>query len=308
MSDPPDLDPKKRLTQERSVQRKRITTYGKKVSAAIEDEDLQEAESMLGVMEVCYKQMEDLSIQYRPLLVTDKEVEADMDGDLQYLATISRARTSVRTFKDNSKSPTKLPLPVSSPVKLEGLSLPTFSGDATKFPGFWNIFKSRVHRDPNLSTVEKFSYLLTKLKGSALGIVEGLPMTDSGYESAYQLILERYGKRMPLLNTHIMELMEIPPSESMDANHLRKLSDRLRICIRSLQTLGVKLKDNAQVLGPILISKLPLPLRVKWQEQLPSQDNTINDDKYVGMDIDKFLNFIAQEAEHRELGRTAKTG
>ena len=133
--------------------------------------------------------------------------------------------------------------------------------------------------------MEKFSYLLTKLKGPALAVVDGLPMTEDGYQSAYKLVLERYGKRLPLLNCHIMQLMEIAPSESMDVAHLRKLSDQLRVCVRSLETLGVKIKDNSQILGPILISKLPLELRVKWQEKLPQDDDTIDDADYIGMDI-----------------------
>ena len=310
MSDPEEpLKVKKRLVQERGVHRTRITVYAKKVTTAIQDDDQQEAEAMLDVVEVSHARMEDLSSQIRGMFESDQDAEKDMEGDMTYLSTLTRARAAVRTYLEAKKKPTKpTPLPVSSPVRLEGLSLPTFSGDATKFPGFWTIFKTRVHQDPNLTSAEKFSYLLTKLKGSALSIVEGLPLTDTGYDSAYKLVLERYGKRMPLLNSHIMQLMEIPPSESMEAHHLRKLSDHLRVSVRSLETLGVKLKNNSQVLGPILISKLPLALRVKWQELLPHQEDTIDDDDYVGMDIEKFLTFIAQEAEHRELGRPSKSG
>ena len=219
-----------RLKKERGVHHQRITKYVDKVTASIKSDDAEEAQAMLDVVEVCHTQMDALSQQIRGLL-EEKDFEKDMDDDVVYLAKLTRARTAVKTYLSTKKSPVKpAPAPVNSPVKLEGLSLPSFSGDVAKFPGFWNIFKSRVHQEANISAVEKFSYLLTKLKGPALAVVEGLPMTEDGYQSAYKLVLERYGKRLPLLNCHIMQLMEIAPSESMDVAHLRKLSDQLRVC------------------------------------------------------------------------------
>ena len=43
--------------------------------------------------------------------------------------------------------------------KLPKLHLPKFSGDITKFRTFWDSYKSAVHRNPELSPIDKFNYL-----------------------------------------------------------------------------------------------------------------------------------------------------
>ena len=72
---------------------------------------------------------------------------------------------------------------------------------------------------------------------------------------------------MPLVNSHITQLMDIPIPKIDDSEGLRRLSDSLLLHVRCLESLGVVLGGNAQILGPMLLSKLPLELRIRWQER-----------------------------------------
>ena len=43
--------------------------------------------------------------------------------------------------------------------KLPKLHLPKFLGDITKFRTFWDSCESTIHRNPELSPIDKFNYL-----------------------------------------------------------------------------------------------------------------------------------------------------
>ena len=52
-------------------------------------------------------------------------------------------------------------------IKLPRLEMPTFSGDVTKWKEFWECFQHTVHDNTQISTIDKFSYLKSKLQGGA---------------------------------------------------------------------------------------------------------------------------------------------
>ena len=52
-------------------------------------------------------------------------------------------------------------------VRLPKLQLCSFSGDITKWTGFWESFESAVHTNAELSDTEKFNYLNCLLEHSA---------------------------------------------------------------------------------------------------------------------------------------------
>ena len=52
---------------------------------------------------------------------------------------------------------------------------------------FWDCFESAIHLNPNLSGVQKLSYLIAQLKGEAARVITGLPLTNSNYEHSVDL-------------------------------------------------------------------------------------------------------------------------
>ena len=239
----------------------------------------------------------------------EDEEEREAEKEIEYIQVVSRAKAAVEDLRNSSRPATPAAPSQPQAVRLEHLVLPVFNGDITQFPQFWSVFCSRVHEDTSLSAVDKFSYLLSKLSGSAYQCVKCLNVTPEGYQEARKLLLQRYGKTIPLVNDHIRRIIDIPCSEAMDAGSLRKLADALQINVRSLSTLGVDIQSNAQILGPILLGKLPVSLRIKWQESLLAKgkaDSTIESPRYEPMQINDFLEFVTINAEHREMGQQAK--
>lgn len=93
--------------------------------------------------------------------------------------------------------------PKAARTKLPKLTLRRFKGDVTQFRTFWDTFESAVHSNPGLTKIDKFSYLVSLLEGSASRAIEGLPVTEEHYDSAVEILKKRFGKPQQLISAHI---------------------------------------------------------------------------------------------------------
>ena len=50
--------------------------------------------------------------------------------------------------------------------------------------------------------INKFNYLQSHLKDTALKTIEGLDLTNANYETALTLLRKRYGKKQIVLDAH----------------------------------------------------------------------------------------------------------
>jgi hypothetical protein len=89
---------------------------------------------------------------------------------------------------DNGSSPPRATLvdssassPGKTQVKLLKLELKKFNGDHSKWISFWDTFEASVHKNENLSPIDKFNYLISLLERSAAEAISGLTLTASNY-------------------------------------------------------------------------------------------------------------------------------
>ena len=75
---------------------------------------------------------------------------------------------------------------------------------------FWESFESAVHKNPNLSSVDKFNYLKSLLTGTAQSSAAGLALTSANYEKAVDLLKQRFGNRQIVISSHIEVLTKLP--------------------------------------------------------------------------------------------------
>ena len=90
-----------------------------------------------------------------------------------------------------------------------------------KFRSFWDSFTSAVHNNTELSTIDKFNYLNSLLEGCALHTVKGLPITEGNYQSALDILTQRFGKSQAIVSAHMEELMKIPACTGDKPSQLR---------------------------------------------------------------------------------------
>lgn len=97
-------------------------------------------------------------------------------------------------------------------VKLPKIEIPSFDGEITKFQAFWDSFETCIHKS-DLSGIEKFTYLKSKLIGKASEAISGLSLTSGNYDEAVKILKDRFGDTQAIVNTHYTQLMEIPPAK-----------------------------------------------------------------------------------------------
>ena len=75
-------------------------------------------------------------------------------------------------------------------AKLPKLYIKKFTGNPKEWQSFWDSFSSAMHTNKALKNVDKFNYLRSLLKGSALSAITGLAQTDPNYANAVDILKE----------------------------------------------------------------------------------------------------------------------
>ena len=148
-------------------------------------------------------------------------------------------------------------------AKLPKLVLPKFRGDVTIWRSFWDSFNSAVHVNPGLSKIDKFNYLNSLLEGNAKRAIQGLTLSDANYDSAIEILQQRFGRQQQIISAHMEEILKIPPSHNDSPSSLRLVYDRLNVHVRGLRSLGVSTEQYGSLLTPIVMSKLPNDIRLQ---------------------------------------------
>ena len=197
---------------------------------------------------------------------------------LDCLQTIEEAEIGLRgTLQQPHPPPQAPPRAPTATVRLPKLHIPKFSGALCDWTAFWEVFYTSVHNSTALSSVEKFSYLVSLLEGSALQTIKGMPITDANYEAAIVAMQSRYGNKQALVNAHMEKLFNVRPVNSGDVRALRSFYDYVMVQIRSLEGAGVGRESFNSLLLPLLLNKLPSFLKLKLANVCKDQEWQLTD-------------------------------
>ncbi|KAL5497136.1 hypothetical protein EMCRGX_G013555 [Ephydatia muelleri] len=123
-----------------------------------------------------------------------------------------------------SRTEPTLAQPRGGKVKLPKLTLRKFSGDPTAWTPFWDSYESAIHRNPDLSDIDKFNYLQSLVEHSAAEAIAGLTLSSSNYGEAITLY------------------------------------DKVESHVRSLKSIGIAASSYGNLLASILMKKIPSEL------------------------------------------------
>lgn len=175
-------------------------------------------------------------------------------------------------------------------VRLPKLEITKFTGDCTKWLGFYESFEASIHKS-QLSNIEKFNYLRCYLEGDALNCISGLSLSNENYEEALKLLSNRFGNPQVIINSHMHELLKMKRVyNDRDLTALRRLYDDIESHVRSLNSLGIEGKDYGSLLNPIIMERLPHEIKLTVSRNL----------KQEVWDINKLLELINDELKARE--------
>ena len=181
--------------------------------------------------------------------------------------------------------------------RLPKINLPRFNGEITRFSSFWDSFESLVHKNEELSGIDKFNYLVSLLEGPAARAVQGLPLTETNYDHAVELLKERYGNKQKIVSAHMEELLKLPICSQEKTSELRSLYDKINIHIRGLESLGVNAEHYGSLLIPVLMQRIPKNIALQIARQ-SSKDV---------WHMTEILEIIRSEVEAREMSENVIT-
>lgn len=198
--------------------------------------------------------------------ITPVEDNGEKNVSLQELVS-SQAELLDRLGRED-KNPTN--------IKLQPMHIPPFSGDYREWPGFRDVFLQTVDCNTKLSSAQKFRYLKSVLREDAFNLLNGVSISDSNYQHAWEKLENRYDKPLYIINALIEQFLKLPNVGSGDGSHLRKLVDKADEVIRGLEAVNARGRDPWLVY--LLINKTDSETRKAWAlENKMSEESTIKD-------------------------------
>uniref|UniRef100_A0A0A1XLK9 Uncharacterized protein n=1 Tax=Zeugodacus cucurbitae TaxID=28588 RepID=A0A0A1XLK9_ZEUCU len=143
-----------------------------------------------------------------------------------------------------------------SNIKLQEIKIPMFYGEMKQWSSFHDLFKSLVHDTKHFTEVEKMFRLKTSLGGEAGILIQHLPVTETNYEAAWQILKERYENRRLQFTAQVDRLLDQPTANGESAASMKQLLDTTKECIYALKGLNLNLNDEQAIIARIVVRKL----------------------------------------------------
>ncbi|XP_077529466.1 uncharacterized protein LOC144141856 [Haemaphysalis longicornis] len=138
------------------------------------------------------------------------------------------------------------------------LTIQPFHGDVCSWTSFLERFNGAVRSHRALTATDKFHYLRKRLSGEAAAAIAGLPTTEACYESAVQLLEDRFGDKSHIVQRLCLYLRELQPVTShSEDKELRRLYGCVQLNVRCLNVLDVRKNSFPAMLYDILLEVLP---------------------------------------------------
>ncbi|KAG0434737.1 hypothetical protein DMUE_5054 [Dictyocoela muelleri] len=151
--------------------------------------------------------------------------------------------------------------------KLPTLEIPIFDGDKTKFQPFLDKFNSAIGNKSSVANVDKFCYLLKYLKGGALKLVEALPVVDSTYETALQILNKTYLNLDEIKYELALKLINLKLCKD-NYEDLFNFYCELECLLGQISNYKLNIEESSWLIETIVFSRIPLTVREMFQNKI----------------------------------------
>ncbi|KAJ8040732.1 Alpha-N-acetylgalactosaminide alpha-2,6-sialyltransferase 6 [Holothuria leucospilota] len=165
--------------------------------------------------------------------------------------------------------------------QLKRVSIATFSGNKKEYRVFRDAFDECVGKS-SLSPAYKMLQLRQHLDGEARKVIEGLPASELGFQTALDKLERKYGGERRYLLMNLESLRCLKPIAMNDLKGLENLSDKLEIAIVSLrENKRIEEFQSDSMFYCVAKSKLPSPYIAHYKRWLGQEDREENLDSLV---------------------------
>lgn len=262
----------KKVGTDKRVLKTSVTKLKDKISKAdINSCDAENLELFKSKIEKINFEMEEL---FKTILANCKEEEIDsfLDEKEEIQETVDEMHLVIKKeIAQRSKSSviSCSSKPEVTEVKLPTIGLPSFSGRIEEWLSFRDLFTASVENNKSLSPAQKLQYLKLSCKGDASKIIQSIPLEDSKYAIAWDLLKERFSNKRELIYTQIKKIISLPNVNSESTSSILNIVDTLNESVRSFEILDQKVSGFSETLIIYLIlQKLDQNIKIWWERQL----------------------------------------
>lgn len=177
--------------------------------------------------------------------------------------------------------------------RLPNLPLPSFGGELTDWPPFYDLFRSMVHNNDAYTDNEKFRYLLLTLKNEPYNLIKSIPITDENYTVALDILISRYENKRVIASKHIDRILDIQSCVEKSNQSVRNLLNIYHENIKALEVMHFPTKQWSFLLLNILLRKIPTSIRMRFELTLHKPSDVPN----VGL----LIEFLERELTASEI-------
>lgn len=163
---------------------------------------------------------------------------------------------------------------------LPKIKLPEFFGSYELWLQFSDIYKSLIHNNTSLNSIEKFWYLKSCLKGDAAKLLLSLEVIESNYNIAWDMLCQRYENKRVIIQAHMKSFFEVQPITKESHVSLRGIIDNANLHLRALKSMGLPVDQWDCFVIFHIASKLDPATRREWEDfslEISTATPTAND-------------------------------
>lgn len=234
--------------------------------------------------------------------IEDISPESEIDSILESRELFEREYFSVLALAEcmshsdeSSTGKSKLPVEKCN-IKLPTISVPDFDGTYEHWLEYRDTFASLVHNCETISPIQKFHYLKSSLKGSAKSVIDSLEFSESNYDIAWELLLNRFDNKKLLIRNHLKSIFSMPTLSKESSIQIRKLIDTILKNLRALKILGEPTEYWDTLIIYIVVSKLDSVTEREWEQHFTTL-KAYNRDSKEKLKLDHLLQFLKNRAD-----------
>ena len=131
--------------------------------------------------------LENLDSEILKHISAPNEIEEAIAESSQREHEIKLSIISINNFLSSHIQTRKFPT-------LPQIKIPSFNGDPKTFHTFWDLYKSTIHDNPELTDIQKYSYLKSLCVGKAAESISGLRQSEDQYPTLIKTLKDYFEK------------------------------------------------------------------------------------------------------------------
>ncbi|XP_059222522.1 uncharacterized protein LOC131996725 [Stomoxys calcitrans] len=211
-----------------------------------------------------------------------------------YVKIVSKISAGIHDRGRNTSSlpPSPFSITPHSNFHLPACDTETFCGDYKSWPSFRDMFSAIYVNNSSLSNVQKLFYLMKKTEGEAHDIVMKGPLTNSGFDTAWANLVDRFENKRMLVHSQLRVLFNLSPVKSENGEDIKCLQRDINSCISSLQMYHIDISSWDPIFVYICSTKLPRTTLSLWEHSIQNKKDISN-----WSDLNNFLSSRFQTLE-----------